>query len=222
MDLRSPRIVFEEPVLLQTEGIDASIVGRARNLSEGGLFVGDLQDLPPMDSQLQLSFALPDGQAIEAEAKVTRRILTDSPLEPQGIALSFSSVVGEYAEHLRDFIDEERTSPGVDHDKIKLKLDQPDVVVSATARSVSDDLLVAECSLPFLRVGSELVRILTLAEKLWKKTAKNLLNCFRVAIWCLLPQEWAAVRVQAALRSSRTPSHTPKRTCAASSGTPPS
>jgi PilZ domain len=157
MDLRSPRIVFEEPVLLQAEGIDASIVGRARNLSEGGLFVGDLQDLPPMDSQLQLSFALPDGQAIEAEAKVTRRILTDSPLEPQGIALSFSSVVGEYAEHLRDFIDEERTSPGVDHDKIKLKLDQPDVVVSATARSVSDDLLVAECSLPFLRVGSELM-----------------------------------------------------------------
>jgi len=147
---RQPRVILDEPVsLLMPAGPE--FTGRIRNLSRGGAFIVDLPAHPPVSSRVHLCFALPDGPSVDTEATVLRAVTDETAPEPEGIAVRFEELDPA---NLDAFIRQAEEPASGEQDRVRLKLDTQDVVISARAHSKKRGAMVLECDLPFLCIGT--------------------------------------------------------------------
>lgn len=151
---RQPRVILDQPVSLIVTPEGLEVPGRVRNLSKGGAYIVDLADHPPVSSRVHLSFALPGGEdrnVLDAEATVLRSTQPGHAEEPEGIAVQFEQVDEET---LAAFI-HKAVSDGIDSgDRVRLRLDTHDAVITTHIGEEEGDRLVLECDLPFLCIGS--------------------------------------------------------------------
>ena len=149
---RQPRVIVDEPVSLMLP-TGPELAGRLRNLSQGGAFIVDLAAHPPVSSRIHLSFVLPGGAEVDTDATVLRAV-TDASSEPEGIAVKFEDLDPEV---LFPFI-HEAVGPGMGasptNDRVRLKLETQEVVITARCRGEERGALLVECDLPFLCIGT--------------------------------------------------------------------
>lgn len=148
-DVLAPRIFFDGKVLLEREG-EPDAAGRAYNISLRGVFVR-MEEPLPLDVALTAHFALPDGQAVVAEATVVR-VCDGQSLEPRGIALRFDRLLEDGASRLQAFVEEsQRPARG---ETLRLVFEQLGTPVSVRAHADWDDVVAVDAELPFLQLGS--------------------------------------------------------------------
>jgi hypothetical protein len=147
-----PRIFFDEPVTIFLEGREQPLLGRALNISTGGIFIRAMEILPEARI-VKLQFALPDGEPITAQASVLRSISSPHEAEPAGMAMRFESLEPGYAERIDQFIFE-RLQPGTGQ-TVRLLLGDLGLAIKAKTQASWSNFLCVDAELPFLRLGSE-------------------------------------------------------------------
>ncbi len=148
----TPRIFFDEPISISTSNGQDPLIGRALNLSRGGVYVCTPTLLPESQS-VQLQFRLPDGDPVTVNATVLRRVCPEDNCEPAGMALRFDSMEPDYAQRIDRFISN-RMHPCTG-ESIRLELGEFGVPIKARTQSYWRGYLAVDAELPFLRLGSD-------------------------------------------------------------------
>jgi hypothetical protein len=147
----APRIFFDEPVTIIVGDQEETLIGRALNISNGGIFICAPKVLAE-EQAVVLKFCLPDGDEVVLQAAVIRSVFTHDPQEPAGMALRFAALEPHYAERIDRFISG-RLQPATG-DVIRLKLGDLGFPITAKTQSCWDKFICVDAELPFLRLGS--------------------------------------------------------------------
>lgn len=76
-----------------------------KQVGQGGLFI-EHEEPPPMGSELEVSFNLPDNPAmIKAKGEVVWRMTTHSELFAKGVGLKFTEICDEDRERIGLFVE---------------------------------------------------------------------------------------------------------------------
>lgn len=149
-DELAPRIYFEEKVKIRAKELSIECMGRAHNLSTKGIFIKDVEMLP-LETMVDLSFALPSGKKVSIGSKVVRHVeLTH--VEPAGIGFEFCEFEKGVLEELNDFIDQ-RLQPAKG-EAVHLAIGDIPAPIAARASGSYGDILSVDAELPFLRIGN--------------------------------------------------------------------
>jgi hypothetical protein len=147
----APRIFFDEAVTIMMADREEPVMGRALNLSEGGIYVCAPEQLSS-DVRVTLQFCLPDGDFITTPARVIRAVTPKDPVEPAGMAMCFEDLPHDHAERIHRFISS-RLQPATG-EAVRLELGELGTPIAARTQSYWDRFLAVDAELPFLRLGS--------------------------------------------------------------------
>ena len=148
----TPRIFFDEAISIITPDGKDPLIGRALNLSRGGVYVCT-PSLLPEAQRVQLQFRLPDGEPVTLEATVIRTVPGEDGREPGGMALRFESVEPDYSQRIDRFI-KSRIQPCTG-EPIRLEFSELGVPIKARTQSYWRGYLSVDAELPFLSLGSD-------------------------------------------------------------------
>lgn len=148
-----PRIFFDEPVTLFLPYAGGeSVEGRARNISQRGMFV-QADRLLPESTPVGVRFELPDGLLVFARAKVVRQIDSIDGVEPEGMALYFETFAPDCREHIAKLVEQRLRPPS--NKTVRLEVDELDHPIRVQHHSSRGNVVSVAAELPFLRLGSQ-------------------------------------------------------------------
>lgn len=148
---QDPRIFFDESIELYAFG--NRMLGRAVNLSLGGVFVQAPQLLPAA-TRLTVRMGLPDdeGLPIDARTTVVRQVCSRDSGEQPGMALRFDVLDSAALVRVERFI-AHRIQPASGQ-SVRLRLGKLGFPITARAHSAWDNIVSVDAELPFLQLGT--------------------------------------------------------------------
>jgi uncharacterized protein (TIGR02266 family) len=156
----APRIQHDATVEFETVEEGEQHTGRSLNLSVGGVFVRS-ETILPAGAQIDLKVGLGDGGApIDARGRVVWAREEAQPgnenEQPQGMAVRFVGLSDVSMKRIQRLIASGRREPtGVNRREVRIKLPSLSAPLRAVARDQTEEGLMLEAELPWLRLGSQ-------------------------------------------------------------------
>jgi uncharacterized protein (TIGR02266 family) len=150
----APRVQHDATVQIESSGGGDTFVARSVNLSVGGLFVVSDTLLPPGES-VDLKLNLRDGGVpVDARARVVW-VRPEEGEAHQGMAVRFVGLTENDMRRIGRVVASARREPtGVQRRDVRIRLPSLTSPLRAVARDETEDGLMLEAELPWLRLGS--------------------------------------------------------------------